>query len=466
MHSLGVIEATPLPAAASSPAAEVVVATAPREAAAPDATGVHRASRAERLDDLHGRALLTGLSSASDATLRHAARLAGPVMRTVLDAPPDAGDVARWWSGLGREARHRLVTSAPQAVGNLEGVPYPVRDRANRRVLGEDLRSARAPDSGSASRLRMLEQVRTALVRGPEDPPKQLLTLDPRGSGRAAIAMGDLTTASDVTVMVPGMFFTVSGQFTDWTATGADLYREQATLTPLARGGRGGVAVVAWLGYRTPDLTNVLSVGLARAGAVRLERVVEGIDATRTADPVRVSVVAHSYGSTTALLALSSGRIHVDSLTVLGSPGSAVTRASELAVPAGQVFVGAAHWDPVAGTGYFGTDPAAPGFGSTVLDLRGGVDHREDEEVFRRPYGHNEYLVPGTASIHDVALIAVGRSDLVTGTDPSGRTVLTAEGAVAGTAADGSGSGGGGGGGGPESPDLLLVRPQDVQLRD
>lgn len=448
---------------------------------------------AAHLGDLRGSALLDALATAPAGVLREAGDTDGPVMPVVYDAPPAATDVARWWSGLGREARDRLVASAPQVMGNLEGVPYGVRDRANRAALAADLRAADAPGSTTAGQLRVLEQVRAALVRGPEDPEKQLVTLDPRGGGRAAIAMGDLDHASDVTVMVPGMFFTVAGQFVDWTATGADLYREQATVAPLAAGDdHDGVAVVAWLGYRTPDLTDVLSTRLATAGAVRLERTLLGVDATRAADPVRVDVVAHSYGSTTALLALSSGRVHVDSLTVLGSPGSAVQRASELAVPAGQVFVGEARWDPIAGTGYFGTDPAAPSFGSTVLDLDGGADRAEDGDVFRRPDGHNGYLVPGTASLHDVALIAVGRSDLVAGSGPGMPTVLRAapgptddaddaadlgdgstgsQGGGSGGAGGSGGSSGGAGGGssggdGSGSGDLLLLRPQDLQLRD
>jgi hypothetical protein len=66
--------------------------------------------------------------------------------------------------------------------------------------------------------------------------------------------------------------------------------------------------------------------------------------------------------------------------------------------------------------------------------------------VFRQPFGHNDYLKPGTASLHDVALIAVGRGDL---------------------AREGDRNGGRGDSGVVQAtPDMYLVRPQDLQPRD
>jgi pimeloyl-ACP methyl ester carboxylesterase len=201
------------------------------------------------------------------------------------------------------------------------------------------------------------------------------------------------------------------------------------------------------MGYRTPDLSNILSLDLARTGADRLERAVDGLRTVRADSSPRVNVVAHSYGSTTALMALSSGRMRADTLTVFGSPGSSVRHASELAVGAGQVFVGDAHSDPIAGSGYFGTDPGSASFGSTVLDLAGSASGAVTTDgLFRKPVGHNDYLKPGTASLHDVALIGIGRGDLV-------REQLR--------------RGEHGGKGLPQtSPDMYLVRPQDLQQRD
>jgi hypothetical protein len=389
-----------------------------------------------------GTAWLTGLASLDRSALMDAARDAR-ILATAQDTPPTAAEVQTWWAGLDAGERRTLVTFAPGVVGNLEGVPYAVRDQANRAVLTTGLADPATPPATTA----MLGQVRDALVTDPGAPARSLITLDTRGAGRAAVAIGDLGTAADVTVVVPGMFFTVTGQMSDFTDTADDLYSEQATLAGVAAPGSGnGVAVVAWMGYRTPDLSNILSLDLAKTGAERLERAVDGIRQLRDGDQPRLNIVAHSYGSTTAMMALASGRMSADSLTVLGSPGSSVRTASELAVTTGEVFVGDAHSDPVAGSGYFGTDPGASTFGSTLLDLAGGAGAQDADDVFRRPVGHNDYLKPGTASLHDVALIAVGRGDLVREQVRRGEH---------------------GHGGVPQaSPDVYLVRPQDLQPRD
>ncbi|WP_185022627.1 alpha/beta hydrolase [Curtobacterium sp. PhB115] len=390
----------------------------------------------------HGSTFLRDLATLGAADLRRAAD-DRRVIATVQDDPPTAAVVAHWWAALDADEQSTLLTHAPAVVGNLDGVPYDVRDRANRATLADGL----ADPDASAARTAMLGQVRDSLVHEVGDPQRFLVALDTRGSGRAAIAIGDISTAADVTVVVPGMFFTVTGQMTDFTNTANDLSSEQATLAPLAAPGSGsGVAVVAWMGYRTPDLSNILSLSLAETGADRLERTVDGIRQIRDGDQPRLNIVAHSYGSTTALMALASGRMSADTLTVLGSPGSDVASASDLAVASGQVFVGGAHSDPIAGSGYFGTDPAGASFGSTVLDLAGGVDAQAAGEVFRRPVGHNDYLKPGTASLHDVALIGIGRGDLVREQVRRG---------------DGDGDGVVG-----ASPDMYLVRPQDLQPRD
>ncbi|OII09347.1 hypothetical protein BIU97_12540 [Curtobacterium sp. MCBA15_009] len=429
MHSLGVVEAPNVP---PTPPPTAVVAVAPVAAVTADDAAT-----------AHGRRLLDDLVALAPADLRHAqddARLAA----TVQDDPPSAVDVIRWWAGLGDGERQYVEQTAPAVVGNLEGVPYAVRDRANRTTLDRALAAADG-DDGSAT-ARMLDRVRESLVTQPGDPQRFLVTLDTRGPGRAAIAIGDLDTATDVTLVVPGMFFTVSGQMVDFTATANDLAAEQASLAPLAvRGDRSSVAVVAWMGYRTPDLSNILSLQLAETGADRLERAVDGLRHVRDGDQPRLNLVAHSYGSTTAMMALTSGRMSADTLTVLGSPGSDVRSASDLAVPHGQVFVGSAHSDPIAGSGYFGTDPGEASFGATVLDLRAATHGQGTTAVFRRPVGHNDYLKPGTASLHDVALIGVGRGDVVRDQAQGGSSR---------------------GDGVTVSPDVFLVRPQDLQPRD
>jgi hypothetical protein len=435
MHSQGVIEA---PAA---PTVAVVQATssAPMRHAPPEAAPV---GAVDRLADATGRRWLEVLAVAPPPVLR-AADADSRVLTTAMDDPPATRVVSAWWSALSPATRTVLTDGAPAVVGNLDGVPFDVRDTANRAVLASELADPQAPTALAA----MLGQVQESLEQEPGDPRKYLVTLDTRGSGRCAISVGDIGTAGHVSVVVPGIFFTVNGQMTDFTATAGDVYREQATVAPVAAPADGaGVAVLAWMGYRTPGISDFMSLDLAHLGADRLVRTLDGIRSVRVGHEPQLGVVAHSYGSTTAMIALSSGRVSVDSLTMLGSPGSSVTAADQLAVAPGQVYVGGAHWDPVAGTGFFGTDPGRAAFGAARLDLLATDDPDGRGDVFRQPFGHNDYLKPGTASLHDVALIAVGRGDLVRdehheGDGPDGGVVQA-------------------------TPDMYLVRPQDLQPRD
>ncbi|MCS6544271.1 alpha/beta hydrolase family protein [Curtobacterium herbarum] len=419
-----------------------VVAPATVWSSGPRASDLPSGPSVEALAAASGQRWLDALETATPLTLR-AADDDSRVTRTAMDDPPSTNLVANWWRSLSPGSRTVLTDEAPVVIGNLDGVPYDVRDVANRAALAAGLADPGTPTAVAS----MLGQVRESLEPTPDDPRKYLVTLDTRGTGRCAISLGDLDTAGDVSVVVPGIFFSVNGQMVDFTATAGDVFREQATLAPVAAPANGpGIAVVAWMGYRTPGIADFMSLDLAHVGADRLIRTLDGIRAVRNDHEPRLGVVAHSYGSTTAMIALSSGRTRVDSLTMLGSPGSAVTSVDQLGVPRGQVYVGGAHWDPVAGTGFFGTDPGCATFGAARLDLVGGSDPADAGDVFRRPFGHNEYLKPGTASLHDVALIAVGRGDLVSGGHRPGDT--PGDGMVQAT------------------PDMYLVRPQDLQPRD
>jgi hypothetical protein len=435
IHSLGVVEAPAVPAS-------VIVASA---AVGPSGTGAPDLDAASAVDALaasSGQRWLSALAAAAPLTLQTADD-DSRVTTTAMDDPPSTNLVANWWRALSPATRTTLTDDAPVLIGNLDGVPYDVRDVANRTTLAAGLADPGTPTALAS----MLGQVQESLEQTPDDPRKYLVTLDTRGTGRCAISVGDLDTAGDVSVVVPGIFFSVNGQMVDFTATAGDVFREQATLAPVAAPANGpGIAVVAWMGYRTPGIADFMSLDLAHVGADRLIRTLDGIRAVRNDHEPRLGVVAHSYGSTTAMIALSSGRTRVDSLTMLGSPGSAVASADELAVPRGQVYVGGAHWDPVAGTGFFGVDPGCAAFGAATLDLVGGGHPTVTGDAFRQPFGHNDYLKPGTASLHDVALIAVGRGDLVSGGHSPGGT--PADGVVQAT------------------PDMYLVRPQDLQPRE
>jgi Alpha/beta hydrolase len=374
---------------------------------------------------LTGIALLSALSTLPrDEVASFDSAHAGVIAR-LLANPPAANEVTSWWSSLGTSARDSLAASAPNLVGNLDGVPTRVRNDANRTWVSQSMVALKASSSVVSGRslsldtqyeLHMLTQVRNALAtKG--GPARSLLSIDASGQGKAAIVIGNLDTADYVTYMVPGMFFTVDGQVKDWTADADDLYTQQVAwlnrLDPVAPGQQQKtVAVVAWMGYQTPDLTDIGSLDLAEKGRDELARVVEGMQAERAGNLPYTTIVAHSYGSTAALMALSQYDFSVNALAVVGSPGSSVQSAKDLHVQNGNVFVGAAAWDPVPSSAWFGSDPAAPSYGAKSMGVSG-----QNDAITGKPLGtsigHNEYFDKGSESIRNLALIGIGRGDLV-----------------------------------------------------
>lgn len=366
-------------------------------------------------------AVLASIQHTNPATLP--AYLAGNKQQilSALSGQGAAGRVGDWWSGLGQTQRRSIERSAPQLLGNLGGIPMTVRDTANQTMLREQLdetsRKIRSAQGTASSKLTAtlggLRSIASALRAPAGEPKRTLTTFDTSGSMRAAIAIGDVDHADDVTILVPGMFYTVAGQMADWTHTAQVLYDAQrAWLKRLGQSSKT-VATVAWLGYRTPDLMSVLSLTDAREGATMLEEAVEGIRAARGTHQPYLSIVAHSYGSTAALLAAQDAGTQLDALAVVGSPGSVATSVHELNVPADRVFVGAALLDPIAGSGYFGTDPGSHDYGARPLGAVGGIDPI-DGKVMLPAFGHNGYFAPGTESLRNLALIAIGDCSLVT----------------------------------------------------
>jgi pimeloyl-ACP methyl ester carboxylesterase len=319
-------------------------------------------------------------------------------------------------------SRNELRFAAPELIGNLDGVPYSVRNLANRTVLTTTMHSlqntidtelGRTAVEKAELRLSMLQSISNALEDSSDTTTRTLLSLDTTGQGRAAIVVGDLITADYVSYMVPGMFFTIEGQMVYWTDAAARLRDEQQTW--LARYGdtRSTVATVAWIGYHTPNLTNVWSLDNAEEARDSLASTVEGLQTLRAGHEPFVTLIGHSYGSTAALMALTEYDFQVDALALVGSPGSAAQSVSQLHVRDGSVFVGKAQWDPVPNSAFFGSEPGSAAYGATSFGTDGGVDPITGATMLRS-FFHIEYFSPGTESLRNLALIGIGRGDDVT----------------------------------------------------
>lgn len=242
---------------------------------------------------------------------------------------------------------------------------------------------------------------------------RHFLAFDPRGNGRIVEVFGDLGTADRIAVLVPG----VSSNADNYN-TGLGDVRDRAlavqarALYDAARSAAPGeqTAVVAWLGYDTPQGVgrSAAREELAGAGAASLVRFTGDL-ATMRPD-AGITVVGHSYGSVVAGLAAADLPSQVQDLVVVGSPGMGVSQAADLRTTA-HVWAGQSpqdwiDWVPavqVWGAGH-GTMPTTPGFGSSVFGTNGVIDH-------------DHYLAPGTQSLANIADIVLGRDSSVTGPD-------------------------------------------------
>lgn len=75
------------------------------------------------------------------------------VQREILDAPPSVDSVRAWWAGLPEASRQTLESTTPLAIGNLNGIPWPARIRANHRTLGDLLSEEASPQLTQRLRL-------------------------------------------------------------------------------------------------------------------------------------------------------------------------------------------------------------------------------------------------------------------------------------------------------------------------
>lgn len=104
-------------------------------------------------------------------------------------------------------------------------------------------------------------------------------------------------------------------------------------------------AVVAWLGYDAPQNdVSVASTEKAEAGAPRLNNFLTGIKSWRWegGGDLHQTVVSHSYGSTTAGLAMKDiGAGVVDDFIYTGSPGAGTSTIGSLGVDPSHVWVSA-----------------------------------------------------------------------------------------------------------------------------
>ncbi|MBO0510260.1 alpha/beta hydrolase, partial [Streptomyces beijiangensis] len=210
------------------------------------------------------------------------------------------------------------------------------------------------------------------------------------GRGQVAEVYGDLTDAAHVSVVVPG---------SDTDATDFAPTATMAKNLRAATGNSNRTAVIAWAGYTTPVGVGLdaATAGLAKAGAPRLTRLTEGLEATGAPEPV---LFCHSYGSVVCGLA-AHDTPYTSDIVVTGSPGMHADTVDDLHTDA-RVWAAKDPGDwidhvpnvDIAGVGH-GEDPTDPAFGARTVPAHDAK-------------GHTGYFTPGTESLRTFAAIALG----------------------------------------------------------
>ncbi len=351
-------------------------------------------------------------------------------------APPEGrgspGDNAGWWDSLSDAEKQRVIKEHPEWIGNRDGVDFTSRDQANRAMLpiekqrleGEVDRLEREIEHGEIGKQGELDRVKEKLdaIRAIEEtlakPGERQLVLFGTSSERAeaAIANGNLDTASKVAVFTPGLTSNVPDSIGDYDSKMADL--QARTQGELDRYGKpGSVATVTWIGYQAPQWSETLlpdpnTVGsqhAAERGAENLAPFLQGIDAARDSDP-HLTAMGHSYGSTTTGLALQENT-GVDEAVFFGSPGIGTSNLDDILVEDGHsTYLEAQGYrgfetDPVGDLGVFGGDPSHLDGMRHASTSDHTIPGPYGDRHFTESNGHSEYLNSGTTSQYNMSVI-------------------------------------------------------------
>lgn len=352
--------------------------------------------------------------------------------------------VAAWWDALTEEEQYAVLAARPELIGNTDGIPALARDQANRLLLETDLEAMELREQRGEQLFedyQALDNARAAQAALDEgankvdpvtgEPLVPLLHLYDAtafgGDGKVAIAFGDPDTADHVSVMVPGL--TSRGTEAGGNADAAYNIYESARLSdPYST-----ASSIMWIGYDAPsdwDSATVATEGRAEEGGELLSRYIDGLRASRDGEPAHLTVIGHSYGSTTTAHGATDHGLAADDIVLVGSPGAGggVEHASELGVGADHVWAGNNSRDLVAALADDGWAGGwmlgGAGLGNDIVEDEFGANRFQAESTTRadvmRNFGdHTKYFDPDTESLYNIGQIVVGDYDQVLGAEHS-----------------------------------------------
>ncbi|GLX96427.1 alpha/beta hydrolase [Herbidospora sp. NBRC 101105] len=259
----------------------------------------------------------TGDNAAYDALMTAAAGGLDDQL-AAFDALGAEGDAAAFFAALSSVQALGVALARAAQVGARAGVPFELRFAANRQLVRQ----------AHAEALRVGDKATAARYAELLNPDRQLLLFDPRGLGKIAEVKGDLATAKNVAILVPG--------------TGNSLMNyvggSEEILEAVHKGAIGlsaDTATILWMGAPLPQGLGAAVFDLqADRGAPQLRTFVGDL---RIAPEVRTTLIGHSYGSVVTGHAVKAG-LRADNLIAVASPGWGVESADELNAPETKLF--------------------------------------------------------------------------------------------------------------------------------
>ncbi len=385
-----------------------------------------------RAADAQAKAALQGLTaqatgftpSAGDSTLT-------TVSATAIPAPGTSpADVRKWWDALSPLQQESLLFTHGAQLGQLDGLPSTIRDRANRAVMAQQKGDLQAEQE----RLKALGPNLTDAQQA------QLNSINEQLGGIGALEQRLYhATPGEQPAFLLG--FGTSGQRPRDRRHGQSRHRHQRRHVRAGHWGSAwhrerihgmvgqhgagsqiagspSTSVIAWVGYNAPqDIFPQAAENSYADGAKQdLDRFQDGLRASHDGPPAHDTVIGHSYGTTVVGHAARDGDLNANDVVFVASPGVGVTDAEQLhldGVPADQVgqhiHSTVAQHDPIQlAAGVNGPSPTGLSFGGTTFNSKPG-DAGPWYELGWNAAVHSQYWNPGNTSLTNMGLIIAGK---------------------------------------------------------
>jgi hypothetical protein len=387
--------------------------------------------RKARDADAHAATALNGLSA--QATGFAPAANDGTVAAAATPIPGRGtapAEVKKWWDGLSPAQQESLLFTHPDQLGQLDGLPSVVRDRANRFRMADQkgrlqadqerldlLGGARTPEQSAQldainKSLGGIEAIEQRLYHAkPGQQPAFLLGFDSSGAGRAIVAMGNPDTAANVATYVPGTGACLG-------SVNGDLQRSDSMVQAARVAGSPSTAAITWVGYDAPQqiFPDAAEDKWADGAKQGLDRFQDGLRASHEGARAHNTVIGHSYGTTVVGHAARDGDLNADDVVFVASPGVGATHADQLhldSVPSDQVgqhvHSTVAQHDPIQlAAGINGPDPTGLSFGGSTFESSPGKAGPWYKEGWNGAV-HSQYWDDGNKALVNMGRIIAGK---------------------------------------------------------